>query len=158
MDDEACPTCGTPYAVFRDLENKRWRFLCTCEGQARCSKGKHPATHAKLNAGGDVERFACDDHGVPADERPPTPVMRARVALEAAPTRKKSPSAPARPAHDLLTLEGFRADLAERNVRGRCAKCGRERAMIDSDFRPVKGTPLYDLHCPHCGHYGHTFL
>lgn len=73
MDQDACPTCEDPYVVFRDIENKRWRFLCRCEYGERCSKGRHPATHAKLNAEGGVERFACDHHGVPPEERPPAP-------------------------------------------------------------------------------------
>lgn len=162
MDQEACPTCSVEYVVFRDIENKRWRFLCRCEQSARCSKGRHPATHAKLNAEGGVERFACDDHGVPADERPATPSLPPLPPApapepEPKPRRRPPPEAP-KPRHDLLTLEGFKAAVEEDKLRGRCRQCRRERMLIDSVFRPVEGTPLYDMVCPHCGHDRHDFI
>lgn len=157
MDEEACPTCGTPYVVFRDIENKRWRYLCACEANAGCAKGRHPATHAKLHVDDSVERYVCDAHGVPPDERPPPP-PRTSIPAKEAPKRRTEVPKPSRVRRDLLTLEGFKAELRESQLRGRCKKCRRDRAMIDSQFKAVEGTPLFDLLCPFCGHHEHDFL
>lgn len=164
MDQEACPVCSNQYVVFRDITGARWRYLCACESDRRCQKGRHPATHAKLHADDSVDRYACDDHGVPVEDRPPVPVLVPKPpsrTLQQQPqerVRRKVVEVKPKVRHDILTLDGFKASLVEEKLRGRCRRCHRERALIDSAFRPVGGTPLFDLVCPSCGYDRHDFI
>jgi hypothetical protein len=163
MDEDKCSTCGAEYVVFRDLTNRLHRYLCRCELDRKCALGRHPASHVRLTAGGEVDKFLCDDHGVPADERPVAPVLPPEPVKPFVPTpvverKKKVKEDVKKVKHDLLTLEGFKASLAEDKLRGRCKKCKRERFLTDSVFKQVVETPLFNLFCPHCGHDRHDFL
>lgn len=158
MLDISCPICGAEYVVFQDAEEHTWRFICRCESSSRCKACKSPATQARVTEEGRVDKFACDQHGVPIDLRP-TREEENKPVGEQAPQKAKA-KAPSRikedkPQHDVLTLEGFKAEIVERKLSGRCLKCRKERNLIDSVFRPVEGSPIYDLVCPHCGHDRH---
>lgn len=68
----SCPNCGTVYATGLDDNDDPWRALCPCESATKCSKGKHPATHARY-----VNKkvtYWCNAHGVTEIAEPAPPV------------------------------------------------------------------------------------
>ncbi len=64
-----CTTCTDTYGEATDASDRRWRTLCSCERLVNCGRCKQRATHAFLDDDNEIDRFACDKHGVSAGDR-----------------------------------------------------------------------------------------
>lgn len=64
-----CSNCGDAYGEAVDVDDRRWRTLCDCERRVACHRCKQPSTHAFLDDDGEVDRYACDKHGVTKADR-----------------------------------------------------------------------------------------
>lgn len=64
-----CLNCGDTYGEAVDVDDRHWRTLCTCERHVACGRCKQRATHAFLDDDGEVDRYACDKHGVTKVDR-----------------------------------------------------------------------------------------
>ena len=151
---EPCPACAEVHAVFRDFDNRPWRWLCVVESEQRCFKGPHPATHARLTASGAVERFACDDHGVPPEEREGAgeqpkhaPLVQSPKAPKAKPAKAPAPE-PAKAATP-TRLEAAKAHLQGITGAVFCKPCGKEVKYKGLNVI-IDDTNRLDYECPHC--------
>ena len=141
---EPCPKCGTEYQRVSDPDVGIARSICECELAHpcfRCKRGHHqPINQARLDNDDEVRHYACAQHGLMDAEAFPVPtapiaVREARVtprpgkAAKAVvavtpvvkPARALKPAPP--PRHDLLTVEGMRAELVGRTDIVVCSHC-----------------------------------
>lgn len=150
---EPCPACAETHAVYRDFDDRPWRWLCVVECSQTCFKGPHPATHARLTATGAVERFVCDKHGVPEDERegadkPPVYVTpgekpkRAKKAVAPPPPVPKPPPPP-------TALARKRAEVLACKLLIYCTGC---KARVPVRILNViqKADGKFEFECPEC--------
>jgi len=149
-----CKTCLDTYGVATDAEERRWRTLCSCERETRCATcNRFKATHAFLDDLGEVDRYACNKHGVAAADREGVETREGPgMAPAAQPPKKPKTRAevPAEPVHDLLTLSGFKAAIKTSTSLMLCEVCHTRHLLRDAKaVMDDYGIP--DPRCPKCG-------